>query len=133
MSKIRVLLVDDSPEFLKMATQFLATVQEIDPVGVALTGQDALVLVAGLQPDLILMDLVMPEMNGLDATRHIKAMPDPPIVIILTGHDTPEYRSAAATAGADGFIHKPKLFDELLPLMRRLTTFSTERNENDDH
>ena len=127
MSKIRVLLVDDSPEFLKLATQFLATVQEIDPVGVALTGQDALVLAVGLQPDLILMDLVMPEMNGLDATRQIKAMPDPPIVIVLTGHDTSEYRRAAATAGADGFMYKPELFTDLLPLMRRLTTVALEK------
>ena len=127
MSKIRVLLVDDSPEFLKLATQFLATVQEIDPVGVALTGQDALVLAVGLQPDLILMDLVMPEMNGLDATRQIKAMPDPPIVIVLTGHDTSEYRSAAATAGADGFVYKPELFTELPSLVRRLTTVAVEK------
>ena len=127
MSKIRVLLVDDSPEFLKLATQFLATVQEIDPVGVALTGQDALVLAVGLQPDLILMDLVMPEMNGLDATRQIKAMPDPPIVIVLTGHDTSEYRRAAATAGADGFMYKPELFTDLLPLMRRLATVALEK------
>ena len=127
MSKIRVLLVDDSPEFLKMATQFLATVPEIDPVGVALTGQDALVLAAGLQPDLILMDLVMPQMNGLEATRQIKAQPNAPVVIILTGHDTPEYRSAAATAGADGFVYKPELFTDLLPLMRHLTNVALEK------
>ena len=127
MSKIRVLLVDDSPEFLKMAAQFLATVPEIDPVGVALTGQDALMLAAGLQPDLILMDLIMPEMNGLDATQRIKSQPNAPSVIILTGHDTPEYRSAAATAGADGFVYKPELFTELPPLMRRLTTLTVEK------
>ena len=127
MSKIRVLFVDDSPEFLRMAAHFLATDQEIDLVGVALMGQDALVLVAGLQPDLVLMDLIMPRMNGLDATRQIKSTPNAPIVVLLTGHDTPEYRSAAATAGADGFVYKPELFHELLPLMHSLTTLAADK------
>ena len=127
MSKIRVLLVDDSPEFLRMAAHFLATDQEIDLVGVALMGQDALVLVAGLQPDLVLMDLIMPHMNGLDATRQIKSTPNAPIVVLLTGHDTPEYRSAAATAGADGFVYKPELFKELLPLMHQLTAVVVDK------
>ena len=127
MGPIKVLLADDSPEFLKMASKFLAADPEVDLVGVALTGQDALVLTAGLQPDLILMDLIMPEMNGLDATRQIKSMPNAPIVVMLTGHDTPEYRSAAASAGADGFVYKPELFKELLPLMHRLTTVVTDK------
>ncbi len=126
MAVIRTMLVDDSPEFLKIAKQMLASDPEIDLVGVALTGQDALVLAAGLQPDLILMDLIMPEMNGLEATRLVKAMPNAPIVIMLTGHDTPEYRSAAASAGADGFVYKPDLFHELLPLMHRLAALAID-------
>lgn len=127
MRSIRVLLADDSTEFLKMASKFLATDPGINLVGVALTGQDACALAAELQPDLILMDLIMPQMNGLEATRRIKSQPNAPVVIILTGHDTPEYRSAAATAGADGFVYKPELFKELLPLMRRLTTVAMDK------
>ena len=127
MGRTRVLLVDDSPEFVKMATNFLATDPGIELVRIAFTGQDALALAAELKPALILMDLIMPRMNGLDATRQVKSLPNAPIVIILTGHDTPEYRSAAATAGADGFVHKPALFEELLPLMRRLTNFAAEK------
>ena len=127
MTRIRVLLVDDAKEFLKMISHFLASAPDVELIGTVLTGRDAITRAAELRPDLILMDLVMPEINGLEATRQIKATPDPPTVIILTGHDTPEYRSAAATAGADGFIHKPNLFDELLPLMRRLTTVAVEK------
>lgn len=122
MAKIRVLLADDSPEFLKMMSGFLARDSAIELIGAALTGQDAIKLAAELHPDLILMDLIMPHMNGLDATRQIKSTPNAPIVVLLTGHDTPEYRSAATAAGADGFVYKPELFAELLPLMRRLTT-----------
>ena|SRR3989338_5965790 len=127
MSKIRVLLVDDSPEFLRMATRFLAADPEVDLVGVALTGQDALVLVTGLQPDLILLDLIMPQMSGLEMTQQVKSLPNAPIVIILTGHDTPEYRSEAIVAGADGFVYKPELFHDLLPLMHRLANFAAEK------
>jgi len=127
MSPIRVLLVDDSQEFLKAVSRFLAVDPEIDLVGVALAGQDALVLVTGLRPDLVLMDLTMPQMNGLEATRQIKAMPGAPIVIILTGYDTPEYRSAAAAAGADGFVYKPELFKKLPPLMRCLRSVTADK------
>ncbi len=124
MGRTRVLLVDDSPEFLKMVSKFFASVPEVELIGAVHTGQDAITLAAELHPDLILMDLVMPGINGLEATRRIKAMPDPPIVIILTGHDTTEYRRESAGAGADGFVHKPALFGDLLPLMRRLTTLA---------
>jgi len=129
MAGIRILLVDDSQEFLKMLSKFLALDPEIDLVGSSEHWQTALKLAAELRPDLILMDLSMPHMNGLDATRQIKATPYPPIVVILTGHDTPEYRSEAVSAGADGFVYKPELFHELLPLIRRLTHFAADRKQ----
>ena len=127
MAKIRVLLADDSPDFLRMMSGYLAKDPAIELIGVAPTGQAAATLAAELHPDLILMDLIMPHTNGIEATRQIKSTPNAPAVIILTGHDTPEYRSAAATAGADGFVYKPELFTELLPLMRRLTNFAEEK------
>lgn len=127
MSKIKVLLADDSPEFLKMASQFLAADPGIELVGVALTGKDALALAAELQPELILMDMIMPHMNGVEATRQIKSLPNAPIVVLLTGHDTPEYRSAATDAGADGFVYKPELFKELLPLIHQLTAVAADK------
>ena len=127
MAGIRVLLADDSPEFLKMMSGFLARDSAIELIGVALSGQDAIKRSTDLSPDLVLMDLIMPHTNGLEATRQIKSMPNAPIVVILTGHDTPEYRSAATAAGADGFVYKPELFKELLPLMRHLTTVVAEK------
>lgn len=127
MAGIRVLLVDDSSEFLKMLSKFLASAPEVDLIGIARTGQDAIKFSTELSPDLVLMDLIMPHVNGLDATRQIKSMPNAPIVVMLTGHDTPEYRSEAVNAGADGFVYKPELFHELLPLMRRLMNFAAEK------
>ena len=130
MAKLRVLLADDSPEFLQMMSGFLARDSAIELIGAALTGQDAVKLAAELHPDLILMDLIMPHTNGIEATRQIKATPYPPIVIILTGHDTPEYRSKAANAGADGFVYKPELFKKLLPLMKHLVTYAKSKHHN---
>jgi DNA-binding NarL/FixJ family response regulator len=116
----RVLLVDDNQDFLESAANFLASDPEIEIVGRASSGRCALEQVPVLKPDLVVMDLTMPEMNGLEATRRLKSQPDGPRVIILTLHDNPEYRAAAQEVQADGFVAKSELGLELLPLIREL-------------
>jgi DNA-binding NarL/FixJ family response regulator len=120
MKPICVLLVDDSSGFLEMAARFLSTDPRIVVVGHALSGHDALEQVARLNPDLVLMDLVMPGMNGLEATRLIKAQAGAPRVVILTLHDNPEYRAAAEAVGADGFVAKWEVGTQLEPLIHTL-------------
>ncbi len=68
------------------------------------------------------MDLAMPEINGLEATRRIKAQSSSPHIIILTVYDNPEYQTAAKDAGADGFIAKLEFTRQLLPLVYALFT-----------
>jgi DNA-binding NarL/FixJ family response regulator len=121
----RTLLVDDSPDFLRAITSLLSAVEGIEIVGVASTGREALQRVAELEPDLVLMDLIMPEMDGLEATRRLVARPRPPRVILMTAHDDEEYRAAAGAAGADGFLFKSESGAILLPLIRSLLS----RNE----
>ena len=106
MRQVKVLLVDDAAEFLASAVDFLARDPRVQLVGQALDGREGVRLAEALAPDIVLMDLSMPEMNGLDATRQIKRELTPPRVIIVTMHDGPEYRRRAAIAGADGFICK---------------------------
>jgi two-component system chemotaxis response regulator CheY len=118
MATYRVLLVDDSAEFLEMAARFLEAEPPVQVVGRALSAREGLRMVVELRPDLVLMDLAMPDMNGLDATRGIKAMADPPRVVILTLFDSSEYRAAAEEARADGFIPKSEFAEKLLPLIR---------------
>ena len=116
----RVLLVDDNTQFLTLCTQTLSSEAQVEIVGCARSGQEALEQVRALQPDLVLMDLVMPEMDGLQATQEIKKMPAPPLVIIQSMYDILAYHQATEDAGADGFIPKDKLYEELLPMIRRL-------------
>jgi DNA-binding NarL/FixJ family response regulator len=117
MPPLRILLVDDSAEFLESAARLLMLHQELHIVGRAASGSAALEQVAALQPDLVLMDLAMPGMNGLETTRQIKAQPAPPRVVIMTLYDVAEYRTAARNATADGFIAKSSIRSHLLPLL----------------
>ena len=117
---IRVLLIDDNPKFIAAAAHFLATVSGVVVVGCALSGQEGLTRIPDLQPDLVLMDVAMPILNGLEATRQLKAQPNPPYVIILTMHDSREYRTAAEIVGADGFITKSEFGAQLPGLIYKL-------------
>jgi len=118
---IRVVQADDNPEFLDAIHRFLgAHAPRIRIVGEARTGQEALGLVEVLKPDVLLLDLEMPDMRGLAVLRRSKAMPQPPYVIVVTLHDQDEYRSAAMADGADGFVSKHAIATELVPLINKL-------------
>ena len=119
MATIRVLLVDDSNTFLEQLTAWLAAYPQIQIAGIANTGEEAIVQVEALGPDLVLMDVSMPVMNGLEATRRIKAQPDAPRVVLLSLHEIVG-NGAAAAIGADGFVAKPELTVQIPPLLRTL-------------
>lgn len=120
MKKLRVLLVDDSREFINSAASLLSLRPELDVVGQARSGAEAIRLATELEPDLVLMDIAMPQMNGLEATRRIKAKPSPPRVVVLTLHNNAEYRSAARAVGSDGFLSKEDFPVKLIPLIHTL-------------
>lgn len=122
MTPIRVLLVDDHPDFLQSLSDFLSGVPWITLVGTARSGEEALVLVNDLRPDLVLMDLSMSGMNGMEATHRIKELEHPPRVVIVTLQHDPEYRAQAAASGANGFINKLDIVEGLPLLIRTLFT-----------
>jgi len=117
---LRLLLVDDNREFVEQATQWLSGYQWIDIVGRAYSGQEALDEVTRLQPDLVLMDVAMPGLSGLETTRKLKQQLSRPRIVMLTLHDIPVYREEAQAAGADGFVSKPALHTELLRTIESL-------------
>ncbi|WP_405145325.1 response regulator transcription factor [Sphaerisporangium sp. NBC_01403] len=103
---IRVVLVDDQELVRAGFRMVLGAQPDIDVVGEAADGAAAVRLLGSVQADIVLMDVRMPRVDGVEATRLIQAMPDPPRVLILTTFDLDEYAFAALKAGASGFLLK---------------------------
>ena len=114
MDKVKVLIVDDHALFRDGIRALLSSYDEIDIVGEASDGSESIKKALELAPSVILMDLVMPGMNGLEATHRIlKKMPKAK-VLFLTQYETKEYVLSAIKAGAAGYIPKKALGSELL-------------------
>ena len=105
-TRVRTLVVDDSPFMLKILAQILKEAGKFDLIGTASNGCQALRYVSMLSPELVLMDVHMPRLNGIQATRYIKQREHSPIVILVTSDDSPVTKATAAEAGADGFVIK---------------------------
>jgi DNA-binding NarL/FixJ family response regulator len=104
--KLRVLLVDDAARVRQELRQLLELTGRIEVVGEAEDGLEAVHLNAELAPDGIVMDLEMPRLDGLEATRQIKSLPRSPRVVILSVHGRPDEIRQAHEAGADRFVIK---------------------------
>lgn len=130
MDPIRVWLIDDNPTFLRIATRFLqeACPGEVTVVGTASGGREALAQTLNPRPEVILLDLMMPDMNGLDLIPCLRAMLPHVRIIALTLLDANCYRSAALAAGADAFIPKTAMNTDLLPAIRQINQADHERD-----
>ncbi|KAF1705066.1 MULTISPECIES: response regulator [Pseudoxanthomonas] len=120
MRTLRVLLVDDHDGFINAAMRHFRKVEWLDIAGTAGNGLEAIERSEALRPDAILMDLAMPEMGGLQATRLIKAQDEPPYIVIASHFDDAEHREHAMRAGADGFVSKLSYLQEVMPILERL-------------
>jgi DNA-binding NarL/FixJ family response regulator len=116
---IRVILVDDHSAFLTLIEGELAALCHLTVVGYAQSGREALEQIDRLQPDLVILDIAMPDINGLEVARWIKTQARPIVVVLVSLHDTPIYQSAS-TRIADGFVAKDALDTLLVPLIARL-------------
>jgi DNA-binding NarL/FixJ family response regulator len=119
---VRVLLVDDSAPFVETARELLDADPRMEVVGVAADGAEAVELAEELAPDLVLMDIEMPRLNGVEATRAIRDRCPTAHVVMLTGRNEREDEIGSGEAGAVGFLRKeqlgsPRLADELLALV----------------
>ena len=114
MNKLRVLIVDDHGIVLTGIRTLLEGSTDIEVVGEAQNGEEAIVKVGELKPDLVLMDLTMPKMNGIEATRLIKDEFPDTRVLILTMHDDEEFFLPVLRAGASGYVVKESEPRELL-------------------
>jgi DNA-binding NarL/FixJ family response regulator len=115
---IRVVLADDQTLVRSGFRMILKAEPGIEVVGEAADGREAIAAVRELRPDVVLMDVRMPNLDGLEATRRILAEPDPPRVLVLTTFDLDEYVFAALRAGASGFLLKDAPEQQLTAAIR---------------
>ncbi|MBD2894937.1 Transcriptional regulatory protein LiaR [Actinomadura sp. RB99] len=115
---VRVLLVDDQPLLLVGLAILIGDTDDLEVVGEAGDGREAVRLVRELRPDVVVMDIRMPGMDGIEATRQVTAEPDPPKVLVLTTFDDDEYVYGALRAGASGFLLKSMALDAILDAIR---------------
>lgn len=121
---VRIMLVDDNHTFLTAVRKFLQMLPEVNVVGEAHDGRSALELALEINPDLILLDIVMPDMNGLEVAQCIRQIKNPPNIVFLSMHDSESYRAAARDLGAYGYVGKADFVVDLVPLIDRLVAAS---------
>jgi DNA-binding NarL/FixJ family response regulator len=117
---IRLLIVDDEPLFVEMVEAMLGAEQGFEIVGRATDGEQGVRLAAELEPDVILMDISMPVMNGIDATREIRENDPAASILILTGGSNVTEIDDARTAGAGAYLTKDRIASELVDEIRGL-------------
>ena len=117
-SVIRVLIVDDDPLVRSALQLMLGGQPDLEVIGEAADGRAGVAAARAQQPDVVLMDIRMPHLNGLEATRVLHAQPDPPRVIVLTTFDADELVLGALAAGADGCGRTDPPPQEMVPASR---------------
>lgn len=125
MKPVRVLLVDDHNIILNGIKTMLEDETEIDIIGEANNGKDAILKAETLKPDVILMDIKMPEMNGIEATKEITARNLPVGIVGLTMFDDDEYIAAMLQAGAKGYLLKNSSKQDIMAALKKVATGET--------
>jgi DNA-binding NarL/FixJ family response regulator len=118
---VRILIVDDHEVVRHGVRSLISTQPEFEVCGEAVDGVDAIAKATELKPDLIVMDVSMPNLNGLDATRKIRDLLPLTQVIILSQHDSPEMVRQAFDAGAHGYVVKSSVPKDLLATLKKVS------------
>src|SRR5512142_1638426 len=118
MNRIRILVADDHAVFRQGLCALLGRRKGVEIVGQAENGRQAVEAVAALKPDVVLMDIAMPVMNGLEATQAIRKESPDTRVLVLTQYESKEYVMSLLQAGAAGYVLKLAPIEELLEAVR---------------
>lgn len=116
----RVYLVEDHALVRESYVALLDLMDDYEVCGEAETAEAALDAVPALRPDLVLIDVSLPDMNGLDLVRALRVRTPDVATVVVTGHDGAHYQAAAETAGADGFVMKQDGPDAILDALERV-------------
>ena len=128
---IRILVVDDNEAVRRGICQLLQSQADIEIVCQASDGADAVRKAREHRPDLVLLDITMPTMNGLEATRMIKQELPSTEILIVSQHDSRIHETDALAAGASGYVVKSNASRDLLPAVRKIQS-ERLRRENDN-
>jgi DNA-binding NarL/FixJ family response regulator len=116
LSRARVLLADDHEEFLAVEVQLLEP--EFEVVTTASDGREALEKAARLGPDIVILDISISKMDGIETARHLRAAGTEAKIVFLTVHSDPDYVRAGLAAGATGYVVKSRLASDLVLALR---------------
>src|SRR6266508_4594250 len=129
--KIKVIIVDDVSETRENVRKLLQFESDVDVIGLARTGKEAIQISQELNPDVVLMDINMPDMDGISATEAIRSKQPTVQVVILSVQSDQNYMRRAMLAGARDFLTKPPMGDELISAIRRAGAMAqSERSKN---
>lgn len=118
--KTTVLILEDHEALRRSLREWLEISFPECRVLEAKSGVEAITIACAEMPDIVLMDIGLPEMTGIEVTRHLKRAVPQARVVMLTIHETQDYRLAAAEAGADAYVPKRKMNSDLIPILASL-------------
>jgi DNA-binding NarL/FixJ family response regulator len=118
LRRVRVLLADDHEEFLAVEVQLLELEPEFEVVRTARDGREALEQAARLSPDVLILDITMSKMDGIETARRLRAAGSGSKIVFLSVHGDPDYVRAGLAAGATGYVVKSRLASDLVPALR---------------
>lgn len=106
---MRILLVDNNEKFLDSLSRFISSFPSMNIIGKTSNGKTALEMCSRLNPDLVMMEINLPEMSGFDTTKLMKSLNNPPGILLLSFNDEPEYTLESINCGADGYLAKSEI------------------------
>ena len=112
----RVLLADDHPDMLNVVARLLG--RTFDVVGMVGDGESLLDVATELRPDVLVLDISMPLLTGIEAAQRLRERGNPVRIVFLTVHDDPDFVRASLAAGAFGYVVKPRVATDLVPAIR---------------
>lgn len=120
----RILIVDDAPAVRESLRWLLEDEPGLTVIGDAATGVDALQKTSSLKPDLVILDIELPDLDGFAVTRQIKSMPDPPRIVMLSMHNDILSQKRGAESGCDAFVGKEAGWTVLLQVLEKVLSGS---------
>ncbi len=120
MKKVKVCIVDDNRELVRLLDEFISSQDDMEVIGVAYNGQDCLKMMGSAEPDVLLLDIIMPHLDGLAVLEKVREFPKPPNVIMLTAFGQEDVTKKAVELGASYFILKPFDMEQLGNTIRQV-------------